>query len=105
MVALAAAFRLIAPMYGIARDWTRAWKVAAYGSTPVWLVGVVLVKPLLVSVLVIALLHCSYLYYAGLQVVSGVQRGAAAEYVAVAVLFALVLSTFAGAMLAGIGPA
>jgi hypothetical protein len=67
-------------------------------------VSVFLVKPVLVGLLLVAMLHCSYLYYAGLQVVAGVKQGAAAEFVGVVVFLALVVSTFLGAVLAGMAP-
>lgn len=102
---LAAAFCAFAPMFGARRDWTQSWKVAAYGTTPVWLAGVLLVKPVLVGLLLIAMLQCSYLYYAGLQAVAGVKESAAAEYVGVVLFLALVGSTLLGGVLAGIeGP-
>lgn len=97
---LAAAFCAVAPLFDVRRDWPRSWKVAAYGTTPVWLVGVLLVKPVLVGLLLVAMLHCSYLYYAGLRVVAKVREGAAAEYVGVALFLALVASTLLGAVLA-----
>ena len=99
---LAGAFSALAPMFGARRDWARSWKVAAYGTTPVWVVGVLLVKPVLVGLLLVAMLHCSYLYYAGLQVVTGVKQSAAAEYVGVVLFLALVASTLLGVVLAGI---
>jgi hypothetical protein len=100
VVVLAVAFRLLAPMYDGARDLRRAWTVAAYGSTPVWLFGLVLVKPNLVIAGMLAVLHCSYLYYTGLQAVTGVREGDAAEYVAIGLLLLLAASTVAGGFLA-----
>jgi Yip1 domain len=105
VVLLAAAFCAFAPMFGARRDWAQSWKVAAYGTTPVWLAGVLLLKPLLVGFLLIPMLHCTYLYYAGLQAVAGVKQGEAAEYVGLVLFLALVGSTLLGGMLAGIdGP-
>jgi Yip1 domain len=103
VAALAGAFHLLAPTYGAQRDWTRSWKVAAYGTTPVWLAGVLLVKPILVGLLLVALLHCSYLYYAGLQVVAGVKRSGAAECVAIALFLSSLAATVLGAVFAGGG--
>jgi hypothetical protein len=99
---LACAFRLIAPAYAAGRDLGRAWTVAAYGSTPLWLFGIVLVKPSLVIGAVGATLHCAYLYYAGLQAVGLVREGDAAEYTAIALLLVVVASTFAGGLLASL---
>ena len=99
---LAGAFRLLAPMYDAARDLRRAWSVAAYGSTPLWLFGLVLVKPNLVIAGMVAVLHCSYLYYTGLQAVTHVREDDAAEYVAIGLLILLAASTLAGGFLASL---
>lgn len=104
VIVLAGAFGALAPMFGARRDWTQSWKVAAYGTTPLWVAGVLLVKPALVGAVLIAMLHCSYLYYAGLQVVAGVKQGAAAEYVGVVFFLALAASMLLGAVLAVWGP-
>ena len=99
---LAGAFRLIAPLYRARRDLGRAWTVAAYGSTPLWLFGVLLVKPGLVVAGLAALLHCAYLYYAGLQALGLVREGDAAEYTAIGLFLVLVASSLAGGLLASL---
>jgi hypothetical protein len=104
VAALAGGFCAVAPMFGARRDWTRSWKVAAYGTTPVWLAGVILIKPVLVGLLLVVMLHCSYLYYIGLPAVVGVKQSDAAEYVGVVLFLALVVSTLLGGLLAAVGP-
>jgi hypothetical protein len=104
VAALAGGFCAAAPMFGARRDWARSWKVAAYGTTPVWLAGVMLIKPVLVGLLLVAMLQCSYLYYAGLQAVVGVRQSAAAEYVGLVLFLALILSTLLGGLIATVGP-
>jgi hypothetical protein len=99
VAALAAAFFAIAPMYEVRRDWPSAVAVAGYGTTPVWLAGVLLVKPSLVTAAILAVVHACYLYFAGLQQVAGVRPGDAAEFVALAVLLASVVLVAAGALL------
>lgn len=99
---LAAAFRLIATAYAAPRDLRRAWTVAAYGSTPLWLFGAALIKPTLVIAAVGVVLHCAYLYYAGLQAVGLVREGDAAEYTAIALFLVLVASTLLGGFLASL---
>jgi len=100
---LAGAFALVAPMYGTRRDWRGAWTVAAYGTTPVWLFGAVLVKPMLVVALVAALLHCAYVYHDGLRAMGMARGGDAPEYVAIAVVLLLAASTLAGGLLGNLG--
>jgi Yip1 domain len=96
VLALAAAFYLVAPMYATPRHWRRALAVAAYGTTPLWVAGVLLVKPGLVIVGLVAFLHCCHRYYAGLQRVAGVKRGDAAEYVAISLFLVTIASLVVG---------
>lgn len=96
VAALASVFYLVAPMYRTRRNWRRMWEVAAYGTTPMWLASLLLVKPALSPLLVIALLHCGYLYYVGLQAVAGVRQGDAAEYVAIAMVLMIAACTLLG---------
>lgn len=95
---LAGAFGLIAPMYGPRRDWRGAWTVAAYGTTPAWLLGIVLAKPALFVVMLVVSLHCTYLYYCGLRALGLARDGEAAEYVAIAIVLVLTASTLAGGL-------
>ena len=52
VVVLAGALSVVAPAYGLQRRWADAVRVAAYGCTPFWIAGVLLVKPVLVVALV-----------------------------------------------------
>ena len=94
---LALAFFLLAPMYDTERNWARSVSVAAYGSTPVLLAGVLLVMPIMVIASMVALLHNFALYYVGLQRVTGCKASAAAEYLALSCLMAAVASGALGA--------
>ena len=94
---LALAFFLLAPMYDTERNWARAVSVAAYGSTPVLLAGVLLVMPVMVIASMVALLHNFALYYVGLHRVTGCKASAAAEYLALSCLIAAVASGALGA--------
>lgn len=100
---LALAFFLLAPMYETERNWARAVSVAAYGSTPVLLAGVLLVMPVMVIASVVALLHNFALYYVGLQRVTGCKASAAAEYLALSCLIAAVASGALGALGGALG--
>jgi len=99
VLALAAAFFLVAPMYAVPRHWGRALNVAAYGTTPLWVAGCLLVKPGLVILGPLAFLHCCHLYYSGLQRVAGVKRGDAAEYVAISLFLVTVASLVVGGII------
>jgi hypothetical protein len=100
---LAAAFYALAPMYGSSRDWARAWAVAAYGSTPLFVGGILLVKPVLVGfVVLLALFQAGFLYVLGLQTLGLVRPRQATECVAVALLLLVVASGVVGAALAAL---
>lgn len=96
---LAGAFVLLAPMYGGRRDWRGAWAVAAYGTTPVWLAGVMLIKPATFVAMLPVVLYCAVLYHRGLHVLGLAREREAAEYVAIAFLLVLAASTLAGGLL------
>jgi hypothetical protein len=96
---LAGAFALLAPMYGGRRDWGGAWTVAAYGTTPVWLAGVMLLKPATFIAMLPVVPYCAYLYHCGLHALGFAREREAAEYVAIAFLLVLAASTLAGGLL------
>jgi hypothetical protein len=99
VLALAAAFFLVAPMYAVSRHWGRALNVAAYGTTPLWAAGILLMHPGLVILGPLAFLHCCHLYYSGLQRVAGVKQGDAAEYVAISLFLVTVASLVVGGII------
>lgn len=100
---LAAAFYALTPMYGAPRDWARAWTVASYGSTPLFVGGVLLVKPVLVGfVVLLALFQAGFLYVLGLQALGLARPQQATECVAVALLLLVVASGATGALLAAL---
>jgi hypothetical protein len=99
VVLLAGAFVLLAPMYGGRRDCGGAWTVAAFGTTPLWLAGVMLLKPATVVAMLPVVLYCAYLYHRGLHALGFAREREAAEYVAIAFLLLLAASTLAGGLL------
>jgi hypothetical protein len=103
VVLLALAFYLLAPMYDAQRHWGRALSVAAYGTTPVLLSGVLLVMPIMVMACTVAMLHNFLLYYVGLQQVVGCKRSAAAEYLALSCLLTALATGILGAVGGALG--
>ena len=103
VAALALALFAIVPVYDVRRNWTRAWAVAAYGATPVWLAGVLLVHPVLILAVLVATLHACFLWFLGVQVLLQVPARAAAECVAIALLIGTVLTMLAGGLLSAAG--
>src|SRR6266545_7609421 len=65
--ALAAIFALVAPMFGIPRDFLAALKVATYGSIPVLLAGATLLLPVMAIVGVVGLAHTFFLLWLGVR--------------------------------------
>ena len=82
----AAALHALAPFFGAARHWDRAFAVAAYSSTPVLLAGPLLVSAVLAIVAVVAFFHACALGALGVERVLGCRGEDAAMYVAGAAL-------------------
>lgn len=95
--AIAAAFWLLARFDSRDATLRRCVQVAAYGATPLLLASVLLFTPVLVLVCVLALPYVFYLYYLGVQQVLSVPADEAAQFVAIALVAALVASTLGGA--------
>lgn len=101
--AIAAAFWLLARFDSRDATLRRCVQVAAYGATPVLLASVLLFTPVLVLVCVLALPYVFYLYYLGVQQVLRVPSDEAAQFVAVALVAALVASTLGGGAFGALG--
>jgi hypothetical protein len=101
--ALAAIFKVIAPMYGSSRDYVAALKVATFGAIPVLLAGATLLLPVMVIVSVIALCHTLYLYWIGVNRVLNVSAGAQTEFIGISMTLLGGFSSLAGACASSIG--
>lgn len=94
---LAACIVALAPLFGVRRNWARAFQVAAYGSAPVMLAGLVLVIPDLAFATLLGVFHSFFLLYVGLVQVLGVKEDQSAEYLALVIVALAVASTILGA--------
>ena len=103
ILALAAIFSLIAPMFGGTRDYLAALKVATFGSIPVLLAGATLLLPVMVIVGLGALAHTLFLFWTGVQRVLNVPRGAQAEFVGISMILLTLASVIVGAAASAIG--
>lgn len=103
VASIALALYAIVPVYDVRRNWSRAWAVAAYGATPVWLAGALLVQPVLILAVLVATLHACFLWFLGVQALLQVPARAAAECVAIALLIGTVLTMLAGGLLGAAG--
>jgi hypothetical protein len=102
--ALAAGINALAGGFGGTRDFSRAFKVAAYAPTATWLAGVFYVFPTL-SILALAGLYSLYLLYEGLPRLMKVPPERALPFTFAVVLIALVLGVTGDALAALMIPA
>ena len=98
--AVAAAFWLLARFDSRDESLRRCFQVAAYGATPVLVASALVFTPVLAIACVAALPHVFYLYYLGVQQLLRVPPGEAAQFVAIALVAAIVAASLGGA---GIG--
>ena len=82
---------VLAPPFGGVKDQMQALKVAAYSATPAWVVGILLLIPML-SPLGLLGLYALYLLYLGLPVLMRCPREKALGYTVVVIICAIVLS-------------
>jgi len=101
--ALAAIFKLIAPMYGSSRDYVAALKVATFGAVPVLLAGATLLIPGMVTVTVVALCYTVYLYWLGVGRVLNVSAGSQSEFIGISITLLGAASTLGGALASRLG--
>ena len=90
----------LAPTFGGTQDQVKAFKVAAYASTPGWIAGIFGIIPLLGWLALIGALYGLYLLYLGLPVLMRVTQDKAIGYVVVIVIVNIVLY-FVALMLVG----
>ena len=108
VIVIALVIRLVAPLYAGRCSFGDAFRVVTYAGTPVWLSGFVLIAPLnrfplLATVILIATMHCMFLFYLGLHHVVKVPRRDAAECTAIVVAAGVMLSSVVGYYAAAAG--
>jgi hypothetical protein len=98
----------LAPNFGATKSMPQAIKVAAYAYTPVWVVSVLKIIPMLGIVVLLAAIYAVYLLYLGLPRLMKGPEDKAAGYTAVVVVVSLVLAIVIGyiggmLMMGGVG--
>jgi hypothetical protein len=101
--ALAAVLRLLAPFGGGRRDFSAAFRVAAFGATPLWVAGITFLIPMLTLFFFAALFEVLLLYINGLQDVLGVRAEDAGPILALALMLVCAASVLAGGALSAAG--
>ena len=101
VLALAVVAWLLAPLFAGRRSFGDACRVVVFAATPVWLAGGILIAPLdrfplLAVIILIAIMHSTFLFYLGMHHVLKVPRGDAAETTAIIMVAGGLLSTVAG---------
>ena len=103
ILVLAAIFTLIAPMFGVTRDYLAALKVATYGAIPLMLTGATLFLPVMAIVAMVGLCHTLFLFWIGVRRVLNVPPGTEAEFVGISLVLLTFLSVLIGAAAGAIG--
>jgi hypothetical protein len=103
ILVLAAIFTLIAPMFGVVRDYSAALKVATYGAIPVMLAGATLLLPVMAIVAMVGMCHTLYLLWVGVRRVLHIPSEDAAEFVGISLVLLTLLSVLVGATAGAVG--
>ena len=100
---LAIVFYLLARTEGCRPSFVAAFQVAALGSVPLLISGVLLVIPFNIILTMFAMIYSFYLYHLGAVRLMGIRPVNSAEFVGVSLTCLLVLSGFMGAAGAMVG--
>lgn len=93
----------LAPSFGAAKNPIGALKVVAFGSTAVYVAGVLSLLPMLGTLGLLASLYSVYLIYLGLPVVMKCPQDKAVGYTAVVVIVSIVAGIIVGTVAAALG--
>lgn len=92
----------LAPAFGGRKDIGRAFKIATYSFTPVWLASVLMVVPMLGMLVLLAGIYGIYMLYRGLPVMMYVDKDKALPYTLVAIVAAIVIQVMIGMVAGGV---
>lgn len=93
----------LAPYFRVEENRYQALKVAAYSSTPVWIVGIVGLIPALSILRLLGLFYSLYLLYLGLPTLMRVPQHKVMGYTVVVIMCAVVLFFLIGVIAAQLG--
>lgn len=94
----------LAPNFGGTKDPLKAFKVAAYSATAIWVAGIFQIMPAL-AMLAIVGLYSLYLLFLGLPVLMRVPQDKAIGYTIVVIVVQIVLYAVVGAVVASLASA
>jgi len=93
----------LAPYFRVEENRYQALKIAAYSSTPVWIVGIVGLIPALSILRLLGLFYSPYLLYLGLPTLMRVPQHKVMGYTVVVIMCAVVLFFLIGVIAAQLG--
>ena len=99
---IAIIIRMLAPTFNSTVDEIKSLKLAAYIYTPVFLVGVLNIIPLLGFVAILGVLYGLYILYLGLPIVLGTAKEKVVSYVVAVVIATFVVYLVFGAIVGAI---
>lgn len=85
---------MLAPSFGAQRNLEQSMKVSVYGFTPVWILGILNIVPMLSILAFIGVLYSFYLIFLGIKTVKTPLEDKAVLYAVVAIIAALIANLF-----------
>jgi len=85
---------MLAPSFGAQRNLEQSMKVSVYGFTPVWILGILNIVPMLSILAFIGVLYSFYLILLGIKTVKTPLEDKAVLYAVVAIIAALIANLF-----------
>jgi len=85
---------VLAPSFGAQRNLEQSMKVSVYGFTPVWILGILNIVPMLSILTFIGVLYSFYLIFLGIKTVKTPLEDKAVLYAVVAIIAALIANLF-----------
>jgi hypothetical protein len=94
----------LAPTFGATKNMVQALKVAAYSATPVWILGILAIFPMLAAPLgLIGLLYMLYLFYLGLPFCMKAPEDKTIAYALVSIVCMFIVVIIIGTILGVLG--
>ena len=87
---------MLAPSFGAQRNLVQSMKISVYSFTPVWILGILNIVPMLSALAFIGMLYSFYLIFLGIKVVKTPLEDKAVIYAVVAIIAALIANLFVG---------
>ena len=102
---IAVVIRMLAPTFNSLSDQTKSLKLAAFIFTPVFLIGVLDIIPLLAFLTILGVLYGLYILYLGLPILLGTPKERVLTYVVAVVIATFVAYLVIGAIIGAVSGA